>query len=270
MIKSLKHDFISTGRIMGVIYAIMLGISIFTFVTKDVSEGQLSLIGVLILFFMSICLLVLTTVVVLLDFQKSLYGDRGYLTFTLPVKSWKILASKVLVSGTWFVVALAAIIGSLWVAFTSAKGFFGDDAEMLSEMIEALFGKNVDSMVAMIIARIIILFIEFCFFALVIFFTNTLSNTRYFQKHSILFTVAFFVPIFFVTYKISELANKWFVFSVFFVEGKPEFVVDNAVYSDYLYQYSHLDLSEIFVYILLGAGLFFATHYLMSKKVNIK
>ncbi len=270
MIKTLKHDFISTGRIMGVIYAVMAGIGIFTFVTKDVSEGQLSLVGVIILMLMSFCLLVLTTVVVLVDFQRSLYGDRGYLTFTLPVKSWKILASKVIVSGAWFVIALAAIIGSMWVGFTSAKDFFGDDAEMLSEMIETLMGKNVESMIAMVIARILILFVEFCFFALVIFFTNTLSNTRYFQKHSMLFTVVLFIPIFFATYKISEFANNNFVFSVFFLPEKTELVTDYSVYSQYIENSSHVDLAEIFVYLILGVVFFYITHYLMSKKINIK
>lgn len=270
MIKTLKHDFISTGRIMGVIYAIMVGIGIVTFLTKDVSEGQLSLVGVMILMLMSLCLLVLTTVVVLVDFQRSLYGDRGYLTFTLPVKSWKILASKVIVSGTWFVIALAAIMGSMWVGFTSAKDYFGDDAEMLSEMVEALIGKNVDSMIAMLIARILILFLEFCFFALVIFFTNTLSNTRYFQKHSMLFTIVFFIPIFYITYKIVEFVNNKFIFSVFFIEGKPEFVADNAIYNQYIYQHSHVDLSGLFIYLVLGIIVFTVTHYLMSKKVNIK
>ena len=133
-----------------------------------------------------------------MDFQKSLYGDRGYLTFTLPVKSWKILASKVITSGTWFVIALAAIIGSFAVAIYTAKEYLGDEAEVLSETIEMLLGKNVNSMIAMVIARILLLFIEFCFFALVIFFTNTVSNTRYFQKHSMLFTIVLFIPIFII------------------------------------------------------------------------
>ncbi len=271
MLKSLKHDFISTGRIMGVIYALMAGISLFIVLTKDVKEGALSLIGVLALMILSLCLLVLTSVVVMLDFQRSLYGDRGYLTFTLPVKSWQILASKIIVSGTWFVIALCAIIGSMWVALSSAKEYFGEDYEMLKDTIEMLFGANVNSMIGMIIARVIILFIEFCFFALVIFFTNTLSNTRHFQKHSILFTIVLFIPIFAVIYKISQFANQNLVFSVFFVEGKPEFVADAAVYSDYLSQYySHVDLSEVIIYIIMGAVCFYVTHWLMSKKVNIK
>lgn len=270
MTKLLKHDFISTGRIMGVIYAIMAGITVFIFATKDVKEGALSLIGVVALIITSLCLLVLTAVVVMMDFQKTLYGDQGYLTFTLPVKSWKTLASKVIVSGGWFVVALAAILSSMWVAFSSAKEYFGEDYEMFTELIETLIGKNVNSMIAMAVVRLLLLFIEFCFFALVIFFTNTLSNTRYFQKHSILWTILLFIPIFFITYKISEIANEYLVFSIFFVEGKPEFVMDSAVFSQYVYQYSHIDLAEVIVYVLLGAALFFATHRLMSRKVNIK
>ena len=270
MLKSIKHDFISTGRIMGVIYAIMAGICLFIVTTRNVQGGALSLIGVMALMILSLCLLVLTAVVVMLDFQKSLYGDRGYLTFTLPVKSSKILGSKVIVSGAWFVIALAAILGSMWVAFSSAKEMVGDDYEMWTETIEALIGKNVNSMLAMALVRIVILFIAFCFFALVIFFTNTLSNTRYFQKHSILFTIVFFIPIFFAVYKVAQLANEYLVFSLFFVNGRPELVTDNAMYAEYATVYPSVNISELFVYILMSVILFFATHYLMSRKVNIK
>lgn len=270
MIKAIKHDFISTGRIMGVIYAIMAGISAFIILTKNVKEGQLSLIGVLILFVISLCLLVLTAVVVMLDFQKTLYGDQGYLTFTLPVKSWKILASKVIVSGAWFVIALAAILGSMWVAFSSAKEFFTqDDYAMFGDLLEMFVG-NTKSVIGMVVTRVVIFFVEFCFFALVIFFTNTLSNTRYFQKHSIFFTILFFVPIFFAVYKISELANEYLVFSLFFVDGKMQFVTDNAVFNQLSAQYSPINISEVFVYLIMAVVLFMVTHYLMSKKVNIR
>lgn len=271
MLKSLKHDFISTGRIMGVIYAIMAGLSLFIVLTKDVKEGAVSLLGVLALMILSLCLLVLTAVVVMLDFQRSLYGDRGYLTFTLPVKSWQILASKIIVSGAWFVIALCAIIGSMWVALSSAKEYFGEDYEMMKDTIEMLFGANIDSMVAMIVVRIIILFVEFCFFAIVIFLTNTLSNTRHFQKHSIFFTIIFFVPIFAAIYYITMKANELFVFSLFFIDGKPEFVADAEVYKNYISQYySPVDISEVIIYVLMGIVCFWITHWLMSKKVNIK
>ena len=270
MLKSIKHDFISTGRIMGVIYAIMAGICLFIVTTKNVQGGALSLIGVMALMVLSLCLLVLTAVVVMLDFQKTLYGDRGYLTFTLPVKSSKILASKVIVSGAWFVIALAAIIGSMWVAFSSAKELVGEDYEMYTDTIEMLFGKNVNSMAAIAVARIIIIFIEFCFFALVIFFTNTLSNTRYFQKHSIFFTIVFFIPIFFAVYKIGQLANQYLVFSIFFINGRPELVTDNASYMEHAALYPSVNISELLVYVIMSVVLFALTHFLMSRKVNIK
>lgn len=269
MLKSIKHDFISTGRIMGVIYAIMAGICIFIVSTKNVQGGTFAIIGSAALMALSLCLLVLTAVVVMLDFQKSLYGDRGYLTFTLPVKSRSILASKVIVSGAWFVIALAAIIGSMWVAFSAVKDLAGEDYEMWEDLIAGLVGKDINSMLGMIIVRVLVLFIEFCFFALVIFFTNTLSNTRYFQKHSIFFTIIFFIPIFFAVYKIGQLANEYLVFSVFFVNGSPKFITDDAMLSVYDI-YPSVNVSELLVYIVISIVLFVLTHYLMSKKVNIK
>ena len=70
--KVIKHDFISTGRIMGIIYIIVAGISAVTLVSHYAKKaGEMTvaeMLGVSVLLIVSMCLFILTVVVVLSDF----------------------------------------------------------------------------------------------------------------------------------------------------------------------------------------------------------
>jgi hypothetical protein len=228
--------------------------------------------GIALLLLVSLCLFVLTVVFVLTDFQKTLYGEQGYLTFTLPVKSWMILASKVIVSAVWFVVALAALLASLWVTVIVLKEkVLGDNYDLIMGMLEQISTVNVASTIFSIVIRIILYFIQFAFFTITVFFTSTVANTRHFQKKPIFWTIVFFVPIAGVATKFAEFINDKIVFSLFFIDGKMSLITDNLQYARLMANgNSPVDIASIFVYLILGAGIFFATHFIMSKKVNIR
>lgn len=273
--KVLKHDFISTGRIMGIIYLIVAGISAFTlgshYLKKTDDMAVSEALGVAALLLVSLCMFVLTVVVVLTDFHKSLYGDRGYLTFTLPVKSWKILLSKVFVSAIWFVIALAAFFGSVWItAVVLKQEVIGESYDMIMDLISQFSNVKISAIVASVVVKIIVFFVEFAFFTVTIFFTSTIANTRLFQKRSVLWTILLFIPIAAVAVKLAEVINSNIVFALFYVDGRFKLVTDNFEYQSLLLNTTGIDIGSVFVYFALGAVIFFATHYLMSKKVNIK
>ncbi len=276
MSKVLKHDFISTGRIMGVIYIIVAAISAGTlishYVKADSETTVTEVLGVAALLLVSMSLFILTVVVVMTDFQKTLYGEQGYLTFTLPVKSWKILGSKVIVSTIWFVAALAAIFGSLWVTLVVLKEeVLGENYDLVMGVLSQISSVNISSIVVSLIIRAILFFIQFAFYTITVFFTSTLANTRKFQKRSVLWTIIFFAPIVGIVTKVAEFINENIVFSLFFINGELSLVTDNFQYQSLIAGgNSPVDIASIFVYFILGAGVFFVTHYLMSKKINIR
>ena len=97
--KLLKNEFIATGRIMGALYAFVAVIMVYVlgsyYIAKDTaSTGQM--LGIMVLLLISSCSFILTAVVMITNFQKSLYGDQGYLSFTLPVKGSTLLISKII------------------------------------------------------------------------------------------------------------------------------------------------------------------------------
>ncbi len=276
MSKVLKHDFISTGRIMGVIYLIVAAVSGVTLISHYAKAGEQmnigEVLGVAALLIVSLCLFVLTAVVVMSDFQKTLYGEQGYLTFTLPVKSWKILASKVLVSTVWFVIALAALFASLWITLVVLKEeVLGENYDLIMGMLSQISSVNLTGVAVSFVIRFLLYFVQFGFFTITVFFTSTLANTRKFQKKSIMWTIIFFVPIAAIATRIANFINQNIVFSLFLVNGKMSLVTDNYEYQMLLAGgNSPVDIAAVFVYLILGVGIFFATHYLMSKKINIR
>lgn len=276
MLKLLKNDFISTGRIMGVIYIIVAGVSAGTLISHYLKSGEdmtvVEAMGIALLLLVSLCLFVLTVVFVLSDFQKTLYGEQGYLTFTLPVKSWMILASKVLVASVWFVIALVALLASMWVTVVVLKEeILGENYDLIMSVLDQVTSVNVASFAFSTVIRVLLYFVQFAFFTITVFFTSTVANTRHFQKKNIFWTIVLFVPIAGVATKIADFINRKIVFSLFFVEGKLSLVTDNLEYMRLQANgNSPVDIASIFVYLILGAGIFFATHYIMNKKVNIR
>ena len=91
--KLLKNEFISTGRIMGILYAVVLVIMGYLLgsyyigrnaAEADPSNGQL--VGVFLLMMISFCSFILTTVVMITNFQKTLYGKRERKITLIAVK----------------------------------------------------------------------------------------------------------------------------------------------------------------------------------------
>ena len=77
--KLLKNEFIATGRIMGALYAVVAVIMAYVlgsyYITKDTaSTGQM--LGIMVLLLISSCSFILTAVVMIMNFQKSLYASR--------------------------------------------------------------------------------------------------------------------------------------------------------------------------------------------------
>jgi len=58
-----------------------------------------------------------TFIYMLVYFYKSMYGDEGYLTFTLPADTWQILLSKSLTAVLWEVIDLFISMFSLMLLF---------------------------------------------------------------------------------------------------------------------------------------------------------
>jgi len=270
--KLLKHDFIATGRIMGIVYAVVVLIMGYVtgayFVNRDeASVGQM--LGISVLMIISMCMFVLTVVVMVTNFQKTLYGDQGYLSFTLPVKSVSLLTSKVITSTVWFIAAFACFFGTMALTlFVMKEDMLGDNYETIESLMPLLLGgKSLGTIVAYIVCQLISIFIRFAMFTIEVYFAITLANTRHFQKRYLLWTIIFSVVIIFVAEKIAQLISTAIEFKIAVTEDSLALITNSF---DVEAGAMTIDITTVIISLLIGAAFFYGTFYVMSKKVNIR
>lgn len=272
--KLIKHDLIGTGRIMAVVYAIaaipvvyILGAYFFKDVTEEPSLADLAAIfGLMLVAFINF---ILTAVVVMSHFQKSLYSDQGYLSFTLPVRSTALLASKLVVTTFWYVAAFGGFIGSFVLIGEYIDKMIPEETLGIFESLLMMFsgGYTFSIVVLRIVMLVTSFFVSFFLMSLEVCFAITLSNTRPFQKHHSLFTIIFSGVSIFVVSKLTSIIveNVVFGFNYDFDTEKITWVF-NQMDADITFT----SIVSPLVSVAVCIGLFFATRYIMKNKVNLR
>lgn len=113
--KLMKHDIQATYRSFALTYVGILAASLLygAFIFQATGFlGVLSLLVYLGLIFWGFGLTIYQTIKL---FHPNLYGRIGYLNLTLPVPTWKLLLSKVLVMMLWFVLTMVIVIVSVFI-----------------------------------------------------------------------------------------------------------------------------------------------------------
>jgi hypothetical protein len=122
--KLLKNELKATGRIFIPFYGALLILTIFTklalaigapdFFSDNVSTNPVAEIILTVCFslyaILVIALSVMTLVIIIQRFYKNLFTDEGYLMFTLAVKTWELILSKLLVGMIWSFICLLMIV----------------------------------------------------------------------------------------------------------------------------------------------------------------
>lgn len=271
--KLLKNEFIATGRIMGALYAVVAVIMAYVlgsyYIAKDTATtGQM--LGITVLLLISSCSFILTIVVMITNFQKSLYGDQGYLSFTLPVKGSMLLISKIITSTVWFVAAFVCLMGTVAISYFVVKeDVLGEDTFSTLETLLPMFleGKSVATIVTSIVISMVSYFLRFAVITIEMYFAISLANTRHFQKKYLLWTIVFTIAIFFVVDRISGFIADNVVFGISIVGNKLSLITN---YDSLAAGAGFTDLVSVITYLIFGIGLYYATFYVMNKKVNIR
>lgn len=117
--KLLKHDFKALFRNYGLLFIALFGVTflykLYLFLPRNiVLEFTNGLMGVLYVVVILGCLFG-TVVINIVRFYKNLVTDEGYLTFTLPVSSKQIIASKLISSLVMDILMAFAVLVSTFL-----------------------------------------------------------------------------------------------------------------------------------------------------------
>ncbi len=277
--KLIKNEFKTTWQSMSGIY-LAAGITALTMLIFIVLKIKaITAIGSIALLVIAAVSLVMTIIMVVTNYYRSMFGAQGYLTFTLPVKSSSLFFSKALVSFTWvllsfvFVGAILAFLFFYLIAQTSAS--IKDLAKTLYSFVQQIQGiPDFDTVKYLMALLVVIGFIGLLAFVCKVYFSMTLAHTKLFQKMSAPLAS---IIVYFVLYLISQLVN------VFCMTSVPIAIVvsGNSVYlsltrgmlesiASISPNYIPFPIGGYLFTILFSVVLYFVTAYLIKNKVNVK
>ncbi len=195
---------------------------------------------------------VMTFFMLVTKYFRSIYGDEGYLTNTLPITKHQIIITKVLSFYLWY--ALAAIIAVLcfFIMFShyemleAIRYFFVD--ELWYDLMYYITPDYVQSAIYFLITMILAPAAS----ALLIF-VSTGIGARF--RHKLTMSVVAYIVISFVLSTISQIA----MVSMFAAE----------MYSD-IFPALGFSIFTLVLTVLEIVGFYFATHYLLTKKLNLE
>ncbi len=147
--KLLKYETKATARVFFPLYAALLVFAVINKIfisinsSSNVTNTFMNIstgISMFVYVFIIIAIFVLTFVVMIQRFYKNLLTDEGYLMFTLPVKPWLHIISKLMVSIMWDVVSTILTIVSV-IILAGNKEMFTEFPQVFKEAMSEIFAE---------------------------------------------------------------------------------------------------------------------------------
>lgn len=157
--KLLKYDLKDIFGFLSVLYLITFAVSVCTRIFFSIENSIAAYI--LAQIFTGVCISMVFNIVinntmrVWVKFKSSIYGDRSYLTHTLPVKKSNIYLSKIISAGVTLSASFLVIAAAFFVAYYT-KDLFGIIKKIITPLSE-IFGF---STIGIIVVLVAILFLE--------------------------------------------------------------------------------------------------------------
>ena len=263
--KLLKHEFKATSKLMLVLFAALFGVTFlclalewfdFDSVPLQTASGLVTAGYVLLLissYFISLAYMVVR-------FYRSMLGDEGYLTFTLPVTTTQLVISKLLTAVVWLVLTGCVMIGSLVL--------LSHDSDFLEQIFEAFGRIFSNSGIVLTIVIYLVLLLVGIFSSMLQYYT-AMAFGQTFSSHKILWSV--------IGYFLLNIAISFVNMFVMLISGNfsaavqlDETEVQIADMDQYLSVLNRIVGVQIAEYIILSVVLFLICRSLLKHKLNLQ
>ena len=255
--KLLKYDFKSMLRVFIPLWLALLAVSaIIHFSVSATSSYADSLIwdmkaiAMLVFFGLIIAAGVLTAVLVIQRFYLGLLKDEGYLMFTLPVKPWQLLTSKVV--SALVVCALSLGVGVLSVMIV---GYQMEDYQRMFSGLGTTIQTYAESSIALLVLGLA------CAFAAITQIYVALALGHLANRHRIAWAVGVYIAI--QTVLSWVFTNSWDPLRVMLWGTSYPVFLDVGRFNQFLWIMAG-------IYLVLGGIFFLVTERILSKKLNLE
>ncbi len=271
--KLIKHDFIQTSKSLIAVYGAAcaaIAVLLFSYITKITMIGVTASFALVTIGFVAV---VVTLVMVIKNFNESLYGSQGYLTFTLPVKSGDILFSKFFVSFVWIIAGYVVMLLTWVIVFLFARAKSDGMLDTLTGLIQGFDAlgtlpttKLVIEYAAIILSGYGITVISYVSF---VFFSVTVANTGRFQHKPLLYGIVLFFIVYIVNKAVSTVLTYKLPLSVTVYADKIKLSIV-SMYDGVEGAILTTGIGGKLFTIVFAVILLLITGRIMEKKVNIK
>ncbi len=275
--KLIKHEFKATGKSFVLLFGATLALTVFSKIAMYLPFDNLIwqiIVGVAAVacVFCIFAGFIVAFVIMIYRFYNNMLKDEGYLTHTLPVRSWQHLTAKLVTDLVWLLVSVAVSFLSLFIIYLMEHG---------SNMME---GFNTFLEVVNEYPRLIMYIACFCVLLLLLFLLcmleifAALALGHIFSKHRVFASVVFYFVLNYLLVTIGAILTNILTS-----------VLPNIGHN---LRHMHIQMSEVvtfeqYVEVLDGTMLqmfavcvviqiimisicFFVTDYAISKKLNLE
>lgn len=223
--------------------------------------------------------IIMTFVIAIRRFYKNLLSDEGYLMFTLPVSTHKLILSKFLSTLIWYICSIAVIILSIFI-LSFDKNFFYNLSQ-LPYIISTAFKElqQIPQFLSFMLLLCISFLISFPSMVIMIYVSIAIGHTRH--NHRVLYSFGAFLGLNIIISIISNVLSYIIL-------------IPNSKKLGYAFEYSitpygnisdadslalinqsfgfvnNLLIFSIIFSILISVGFYFLTNFILSKKLNLE
>lgn len=266
--KLIKNEIKQSSRYFLVLLASAAIVILLMIATLLLKVERMNFLASLVLLLVGGISVIMAVVLVIKNFNDTLYKEQGYLTFTLPVSGPMLLFSKVLVSFFWIIISNLIMVGC-WVGFfLNMKQWVQEEYSELVNTFRQLFQElepTNTAVVQAVIFFVVNVILIILMFVSMVYFSTTVANTRPLQKHPLVFGFL----IFFATYIISNIIQSKLTKAIpLSVRFAAQSLSLETVKPDGTT--SLMGVGGLIFMFVISAVMLFITGYIMERKVNVK
>ena len=258
--KLLKYELKATSRVFIPLYIAILVVSIVNGLSLNLEILNIQGLATIVLMCLFISLFVITIVVTIQRFNKNLLKDEGYLMFTLPVSSKHLVLSKYLTSLIWTFLSFVVAFLSFTIIFMIPTYKYFDFSYFINEF-NLLFSNMLNlNILGQFLKIILLMIISYTIFIFNVYLALSVGQLPIFNRFR---NVSSFIGFLVINLLISHAQN---IVSLFVNDTSV-----NIETIDYVTSIVSKGLNvAIIINIIIILILFFATTYILDKKLNLE
>ena len=265
--KLIKNEFKAGIHSIAFIYLAAIAAAAVMAVSLSFDITMMVAVSMVAIFVIAIAIVVITFLFLIINFNKTLYKDQGYLTFTLPITSGQLLFAKALCSFIWLVISYVVAIGMILLAAKSIEGYVGEEDIAYAKIVLSMFTElpSVGLVVEAVSLILLKIFIVLISLVAEVFFAVSLSNIKAFQSHSTIFSIVIFAVLFMATTTLASYLQAYFPLSLN-ISAKAVAITTSAMSEGGI----AFGLADSVFELIISAIFFVTSAWLMNHKINLK